>query len=87
MYGLKLIKSHFPSHVILGRTMNLTCDYDAEGATIYQVKWYKDEQEFYTYNPGRPAKEFGLSGVDINIDVSIAPHMYNYACHLVKRCK
>ena len=66
-----MIKAHFPSHVALGKSINMTCDYDTEGERVYQVKWYKDDNEFYTYVPGRLAKTFDTSGVNIdNIDVS-----------------
>ena len=51
--------------------MNLTCDYDPEGDPIYQVKWYKDDHEFYTFVPGRPVKTYNHSGVDVTkINVS-----------------
>ncbi|KAF0290078.1 hypothetical protein FJT64_011701 [Amphibalanus amphitrite] len=64
-----MIKTHFPSHVVMGKSMNMTCDYDPEGERVYQVKWYKDDNEFYTYIPGSSAKTYDTTGMNIdNID-------------------
>ena len=69
---MKMVSHYIPTHVILGKSLNLTCNYDPEGEQIYQVKWYKDDGEFYTYVPGTSAKRFNSSGVNAdNIDVSI----------------
>ncbi|XP_037091919.1 cell adhesion molecule 3-like isoform X2 [Pollicipes pollicipes] len=55
--------------------MNLTCDYDPEDGRIYQVKWYKDYREFYSYAPGRPGRTFHISGVKVNEPLSGAKHV------------
>lgn len=70
IYGLKITASYFPSHVIRGQSMNLTCEYDTEGATIYQVKWYKDSEEFYSYLPQKPSRSYPVSGVSLNLNAS-----------------
>ena len=52
--------------------MNLICDYDLGGETLYSVKWYKDDKEFYRYMPQenktKRTQAFKLPGV--NLDVS-----------------
>jgi hypothetical protein len=35
----------------VGESSSLRCDYDLEGDSLYSIKWYKDNQEFYRYNP------------------------------------
>ncbi|XP_043211522.1 uncharacterized protein LOC122375969, partial [Amphibalanus amphitrite] len=66
--GLRLIDSQFPSHVLRGSSFNISCDYDANGQQIYQVKWYKGEQEFYRYNPAGKGRTFDTPGVNVNVD-------------------
>ena len=34
-----------------GHTLNLECDYKLEGDTLYSLKWYRDDKEFYRYIP------------------------------------
>ena len=36
-----------PSHVLDGHDARLSCEFDMEGGTLYSVKWYKDDNEFY----------------------------------------
>ena len=31
--------------------LNLECDYKLEGDTLYSLKWYRDDKEFYRYIP------------------------------------
>ena len=38
-----------PSHVRAGDDARLSCEFDMEGGTLYSVKWYKDDNEFYRY--------------------------------------
>ncbi|XP_043205136.1 uncharacterized protein LOC122372253 [Amphibalanus amphitrite] len=71
--AVRMIKTHFPSHVVMGKSMNMTCDYDPEGERVYQVKWYKDDNEFYTYIPGSSAKTYDTTGMNIdNIDMELS---------------
>ena len=66
---LRLVSSHFPSHVIRGKSMNLSCDYDTDGKKIYKVKWYKNDSEFYSYDPGTPGRIFKIPGVKVNVSI------------------
>ncbi|XP_037086309.1 cell adhesion molecule 1-like [Pollicipes pollicipes] len=68
--ALRMVKTHFPRNVIRGHPVNLTCDYDPEGGRIYQVKWYKDGQEFYSYAPGKTDRIFHIRGVHVNLERS-----------------
>ncbi|KRT85859.1 Immunoglobulin, partial [Oryctes borbonicus] len=45
----------------------LDCRYDLEGDLLYDVKWYKDGQEFFRCTPGK-AQEFPTDGIRIYFD-------------------
>ena len=48
--------------------LNLECDYKLEGDTLYSLKWYRDDKEFYRYIP---------RGGDI-LSISICTHTFNF---------
>ncbi|GJQ79063.1 hypothetical protein Trydic_g219 [Trypoxylus dichotomus] len=45
----------------------LDCRYDLEGDLLYDVKWYKDGQQFFRCTPGH-AHEFPTDGIRIYFD-------------------
>lgn len=70
---LKLLKLEVPQWPDLRSSVTLNCQYDTGGDSLYSVKWYKDEHEFFRYTPGLNPKTlvFDLDGV--NVDVSEVP--------------
>lgn len=40
-----------PDAVKKGEKIRMVCRYDLEGETLYTLKWYKQEQEFFRYTP------------------------------------
>lgn len=40
-----------PSAVQRGEKVCLLCQYELEGETLYTLKWFKHEQEFFRYTP------------------------------------
>jgi len=48
---LKLLELEVPSHKLVGEEASLQCKFDMEGDSLYSVKWYRNEQEFYRYVP------------------------------------
>lgn len=48
----------------------LTCDYDLEGADLYSIKWYHNEEEFYRFVPKEDPPQAAFIVHDIQIDVS-----------------
>lgn len=54
----------------------LQCLFDLEGDSLYSVKWYKGQHEFYRFTPKEDPslKVFPLQG--IKIDVSNWPPIY-----------
>jgi hypothetical protein len=71
--ALKLLKLEVPQWADLRSSVTLNCQYDTGGDSLYSVKWYKDEHEFFRYTPGLNPKTlvFNLDGV--NVDVSGVP--------------
>ena len=51
-----------------GHMLNLECDYKLEGDTLYSLKWYRDDKEFYRYIP---------RGGDV-LSISIRTHTFNF---------
>ena len=44
---MKIIKMDVPTHKLVGESVKLVCRFEMEGDTLYSVKWYRNEQEFY----------------------------------------
>ena len=39
--GLRLLRLSVPAQVPAGQDIQLTCQFDLEGETLYAVKWYQ----------------------------------------------
>ncbi|XP_059470090.1 uncharacterized protein LOC132193439 [Neocloeon triangulifer] len=63
--GLRDLQIKVPEAVRRGSSVELTCDYDLEGALLYSIKWYKDEQEFFNFvaKEAPPTRVFPVPGV------------------------
>jgi len=48
---LKLLELNVPSHKLVGEEAVLECKFDMEADSLYSVKWYRNEQEFYRFVP------------------------------------
>ncbi|GFT29981.1 ig-like domain-containing protein [Nephila pilipes] len=66
---LRLVSLHVPSKVIVGDVIKLTCRYDLEGDTLYSIKWYRDDVEFFRFVPRDkpPGQFFPLQGVTVDV--------------------
>ncbi|XP_064091914.1 cell adhesion molecule 3-like [Macrobrachium nipponense] len=49
--ALRLKESVIPPYKLRGETVELRCDFEKENSSIYSVKWFKDDEEFYRYVP------------------------------------
>ncbi|XP_066905806.1 uncharacterized protein [Halyomorpha halys] len=67
---LNLTELTVPLHANLGETVTLYCHFDLGRATLYSVKWYKNEDEFYRYMPDNDPKTHVFSLPGIRLDVS-----------------
>jgi hypothetical protein len=58
-----------PDAVRRGTTVEFSCDYDLEGALLYSIKWYKDDQEFFSYVPKEapPSRVYHVPGISVDV--------------------
>jgi len=55
-----------------------------EGETLYSVKWYKDNEEFYRYVPkaNPPQHSYRVDGIKVDVSIMLTPKLlcryYNY---------
>jgi len=75
--SLTLTSLEFPSHVMLGQSMNMKCSFTKDPAQqIDSIKWYKDGREFFRLHPNMPInndnhrKQFQTAGVKIDYNTT-----------------
>lgn len=75
--GLHLKSINVPNHRVIGNSARLTCKFDMGSDTLYSVKWYKDDQEFYRYVPNdRPKLQvFKTDGITVDKSRSTRQHV------------
>lgn len=71
--GLRIVQVVVPRAVESGKNATLVCEHDAEGDTLYSVKWYKGRHEFFRYTPKEiPAvKLFSMPGISVDVSIYI----------------
>ncbi|XP_023348400.1 uncharacterized protein LOC111717119 [Eurytemora carolleeae] len=76
--GLRLLELDVPTHKVVGESAKLTCRFEMEGAALYSVKWYRNEQEFYRFVPNdRPKLQiFPQIGIKVERSRSSRQHVY-----------
>ncbi|CAG2161632.1 unnamed protein product [Oppiella nova] len=77
------LRLDIPSVVKSGSSVWLHCDYDLEMDSLYSVKWYKNNLEFYRYmnepdsTPGAPIQRvFNQIGVYVEMSKSNSTHVF-----------
>lgn len=52
-----------------GGRATLRCSYDLEGASLYSIRWYRNQEEFYRFVPKEspPTKVFSLPGIHVDV--------------------
>lgn len=58
-----------PALVRAGTTMQLACHYDLQGDSLYSIKFYQGDEEFYRYVPKEapPTRVFPLPGIQVDV--------------------
>lgn len=67
---LKDVRVLVPSAVRRGENVDLQCQYDLEGDTLYSVKWYKGKREFFRFTPKEnpSLKVFPVTGINVEVN-------------------
>ncbi|XP_045126113.1 uncharacterized protein LOC123513195 [Portunus trituberculatus] len=56
--GVRITKLDVPAVALEGDQVHLRCDYEEESpSSLYTLKWYKNEQEFFRHQPGLTPSE------------------------------
>lgn len=81
---LKLLELSVPTHKLVGEEVKLVCKFDMEGDTLYSVKWYRNEQEFYRFVPNdRPKLQiFPQKGIRVERSKSSRQHVFLFDLQL-----
>ncbi|XP_022919317.2 uncharacterized protein [Onthophagus taurus] len=71
-YGNLRVRVSVPQFKVYDEIAQFLCEYNLKPESLYSVKWYKDNEEFYRYVPKRkpPATSFKVEGVNVNINAS-----------------
>lgn len=71
MEALTLKSITVPAHRVVGEPVELDCNFDLEGDTLYSITWYRGQAEFYRYIPGdtNPMHIYDLPGVSVNVSI------------------
>jgi hypothetical protein len=65
-----------PPTTDISHPVTLSCEFDLQGGSLYSVKWYKDENEFFRYMPDQDPKGQAFQTPSISLDVS--SHVTNW---------
>lgn len=82
-----------PSHIILGGSARLGCHFDLEGSSLYAVKWFKDDHQFFRWNPDKNPSgiTFHLPGVNVDLgnssEFSVVLNHLNFSGSGLYRCE
>ncbi|GIY91105.1 uncharacterized protein CDAR_443801 [Caerostris darwini] len=76
--SVKVTELKVPATAVLGESVSLVCSYDLGNEELYVVKWYKDELEFYRYEPKdhNQSVYFPQPGIDIDLSKSGSNTVY-----------
>ncbi|KAL4148086.1 hypothetical protein QTP88_002390 [Uroleucon formosanum] len=74
------VKAVVPRYKIRGETAVLRCDFELEGALLYAVKWYRENEEFYRYVPKSDPQKTSYVVDGIKVD-----HMHSNSRQLTLR--
>lgn len=65
-----------PKEAVVGSSIELMCEWRLLGGnSLYSVKWYKDDHEFFRYLPDSDKKfqNFDQPGINIEVNADLCP--------------
>lgn len=69
--GLRLHRIVVPTYKLRGENAVLECHYDLDEDSLYAVKWYKENEEFYRYVPKSHPPQYSYKVEGIKVIVRI----------------
>ncbi|KAJ8721616.1 hypothetical protein PYW07_002391 [Mythimna separata] len=66
--SLRLVELWVPTHGREGGKAFLSCNYVLQEDSLYAISWYKDEQEFYHYEPTHEPNTYNFHVDGVNVD-------------------
>jgi len=72
VWSLRMLSVKAPGAALPGHSVQLECIYSMDEDSLYAVKWYRGDDEFYRYVPAEepPATVFSLDGINVDLDES-----------------
>ncbi|KAJ2947176.1 hypothetical protein O0L34_g16534 [Tuta absoluta] len=69
---LRIIRVSVPTYRVRGQSAQLECDFELGSDSLYSVKWYRDNEEFYRYIPNAspPKLAYKLDGIKVDLQKS-----------------
>lgn len=69
---LEILEVKVPEYKVLGSRAELQCVYSLGNATLYSLKWYKGDKQFFQYIPANSITKntFFVKGVNVDVDRS-----------------
>ncbi|KAG8240320.1 hypothetical protein J437_LFUL000795 [Ladona fulva] len=84
--SLRLLELKVPDAAELGESTTLECKFELGGGedSLYSVKWYKDDHEFFRYTPDdQPQIQlFPVAGVTLDVSSVSHPWLMSFVCIL-----
>ena len=68
--GISLKNVSIPHYGVKDGTISLLCDFDIESDVLLDLKWYKNEEEFFRYIPTAKPNILTFSVEGVSVDVS-----------------
>jgi hypothetical protein len=65
-----MVSLRVPPTADIFHPVTLICEYDLQGGSLYSVKWYKDENEFFRHMPDYEPQMQAFHTSGISLDVS-----------------
>jgi hypothetical protein len=66
----------------LGSSLSLSCNYQLEGSSLYSIKWYRDNMEFFRFTPSGIPTYSVISPFHtlsfVPFSVTLAPSLFTY---------
>ncbi|KAB0792174.1 hypothetical protein PPYR_14133 [Photinus pyralis] len=70
--AIRITRLVVPTVASFGSLINLDCAYDLENDKLYDVKWYKDSDEFFRCKSDGQVQAFEVEGIDLYKNYKVA---------------